>query len=102
MKTWSGKTGAVHCFGECSIDEGAAKNMLGVPHHVEDDPTRTHSGTELYWVFETDDGDALVFRFHQIIGQMLIGTTGDKTVAERIVAREFGLEYSPTHGLLSQ
>lgn len=100
MKKWIGKTGPVHSFGVCDIDEVHVKAALGQPQSVEDDPTRTHSGTEMYWVFETENGDALAFRFHQIIGQLFMATSGDRSIAESETRTNFELDYSPTHGLL--
>ena len=43
-------------------------------HFIEDDPTRTHSGTERYWVFETRDGVALAFQYHDITNELLAGS----------------------------
>ena len=100
MKRWAGKTGPVHSFGVCDIDESSVKAILGQPHFVEDDSTRTHSGTEMCWVFETESGDALAFSFHQIIGRLFMATSGEKAIAEREAKAKFGLDYSPTHGLL--
>lgn len=100
MKAWMGKTGPVHSFGTCDIDEASAKAALGEPHFVENDPVRTHSGTEMYWVFEMETGSALVFWFHQIANRLFIATNWNTSHAESETRKKFGLDYSPTHGLL--
>ena len=100
MNKWTGKTGPVHCFGVCDINEASVRSTLGQPHFVEDDLTLTHSGSEMYWVFETEAGDALAFSFHQVGKRLFMATSGDKVMAEQDTKSNFGLDYSPTHGLL--
>ena len=100
MKRYDRKTGAVYCFGECDIDETDVRATLGEPHAIEDDPTRTHSGTEMYWVFETGHDQALAFSFHQIIGRLFIATNGDSAAAAEEVEKNFGIAYVASHGRL--
>lgn len=100
LKRWEGKTGTVKCFGKCVINESDVIRSLGEPHFVEDDPTRTRSGTEMYWAFETEDGDALAFTFHQIIEELYVGTNGDQAGCKEIVDRQFQIPFLPEHGVL--
>ena len=73
-KLWSGQTGVVNCFGRLKIKYDELISYLNEEHFVEDDPTRTHSGTERYWVFEVADGVALAFKYHDLTEELLVGS----------------------------
>ena len=73
-KLWNRKTGPITCFGRCKAKYNEVIKHLGKEHFVEDDPTRTHSGTERYWVFEICEGVALAFQYHDVTEELYIGS----------------------------
>lgn len=85
-KAWHGKTGTVNCFGRCKIKYDALVNYIEKEHFVEHDKSRTHSGTERYWVFEVD-GAALAFRYHDITEELYVGSNQELDCPGEIAAQ---------------
>lgn len=97
-KMWTGKTGVVNCFGRSKIKYDELIEYLNTEHFVEDDPSRTHSGTERYWVFEISDGVALAFKYHDITEELLVGSNDSLTEPYNIVSEFIPIPFEKEFG----
>jgi len=83
---WKGKTGIVNCFGRCKIKYSEVLKYLEKEHFVESDASRTHSGTERYWVFN-ENGVALAFCYYDATGELYVGSNQKLEFPDKIAAQ---------------
>ncbi|TQV67012.1 hypothetical protein FKG94_26450 [Exilibacterium tricleocarpae] len=96
-KVWQGKTGAVICFGRCKIKYEELVKHIEKEHFVESDTSRTHSGTERYWVFEVN-GTALAFRYHDLTEELYVGSNQEFDHPDEIAAQYIPVPFEKETG----
>jgi hypothetical protein len=99
-KVWVGKTGKVFAVRKCTIELDRVKECIGEPHHIETDPTRTHSGIERYWVFDVGQDLALCFHYLDPIKLLLIGTNREGFIHTKVLERFITFNTGQAEGLM--
>ncbi len=100
-KKWvGGRTGPIQSLGKWNISLVEVECFLGDPHFVENDPSRTHSGTERFWAFELSASVALAFRFHDLIEELYVGSNAAVDDIGAIIADFIPIEFVESSGLL--
>lgn len=99
-KKWESKTGPVECVGKWALALPLVEQYLPEPHYIETDTLKTHSGRELYWLFELERDTVLAFRFHEVSQELYVGVNRETKDLEKVLSKIIPMECIPVRGLM--
>ncbi|GAB2198358.1 hypothetical protein [Sessilibacter sp. MAH4] len=99
-KKWEGKTGKVFAKAESTIELKKVIACLGQEHFVEDDPMKTASGIERFWIFDVGGDMALAFEYCDMVNRLLIGTNRKEALNQKLLQRFISFPTKPSEGVM--
>lgn len=99
-KRWFGRTGVVRAVGQWKISLEETLRFLGDAHFVEEDPSRTHSGTERVWVYELSNSLALAFRYHDETQELFVGSNRVLDEIDAVAHQFIPIEFDEVSGVM--